>query len=165
MPRLPMVSSPVPTKPLKVTDAYSFSDGTALSCVFDRGMEFIVLHPPQQAPKNGPDWWPLSREHWEAVLFRKPTSVKFEFPHINYSRTVNFKEITTMHDFLSKMFAISQTKASPAHLRKMLQKTSPEFQEHANKLGNTYGAMLGDHKYFEGLLATGPNQYTLLFGS
>lgn len=152
-------------KPLKVSDAYSFSDGTTLSCLFDKGMEFTVLHPPGHAPRNGPDWWPLGREHWEAVVFRKPTSVKFEFPHINYSRTVHFKGITTMHDFLSKMFAISQTKASPAHLRKMLQKASPDFKEHANKLGNTYGVLLGDHKFFEGLLATGPGQYTLQFGS
>lgn len=151
--------------PLKTNDAYSFSDGTAISCLFDRGLEFVVLFPPKNAPKNGPDWWPLAREHWEAVLFRQPTSVKFEFPHINHSKTVHFKGITTMHDFLSRMFAVSQTKASPAHLRKLFQKASPEFKQHANTLGNTYGALLGDHKFFEGIQAIGPNQYTMVFGS
>lgn len=150
-----------PFRPLRISQSgMRFSDGTSLSCTFDRGIEFTYL----QGPGTMHDR-PLHREHWEAVLFRAPASVKFEFPHVGYEKTVQFKGVTTMHQFLSRMFAVSQTKAKVEHMRTMQKATKPSFRAYAHSIGDTYGALLADHKFFEGLQKTGPRQYKMTFGS
>ena len=70
-------------------------------------------------------------------------------------KRVQFQRGTTVRQFLTGMFKLTQSYATPAECKRVL----------GTSKRHTYGCLLGRHVYFEGMSKDAKGRYTVQFGS
>lgn len=154
-------------KLLKVDrNTLTFSDGTQLAGHLDSPLDIYLI--PDDKDRSGWFYSP-HRAHWQAVLFNGPASVKLSFrvADTRITKTIHFRNGATIREFIEGVMRLTQQKASKKDLQLVngLGAGDSAFKDHVKGKGNTYGAMLGDHVFLEGLHEDKPGVYTIKLGS
>lgn len=143
---------------------FNFSDGSRLAGTFRNPFDIYIIPAKHQEMKDKdgmPMFFHPDHRHFNAIMFARPASVGISFrsqcspegPGV--VKRVQFNGGTTVRQFLTGMLALAQKKASQAESMRVYGKPKR----------HTYGCMLGDHVYFEGMRREGRGRYTIDFGS
>ena len=149
--------------PLKINwRNFRFSDGSLLAGKLNDPLDIYIMPAKDQTDKAGmPVFYHPNHRHFNAIMFASPASVGIDIrsqcspdgPRL--VKRVQFGAQTTVRQFLKGMLGLTQSYASPAECMKVYGKPKR----------HTYGCMLGDHVYFEGIIQEAKGRYMIHFGS